>query len=606
MNRMQIENSSAAQQTVKLLYDNLARRVDAFPTGSCPVKLTKAFLDMCLAQSCGKCTPCRIGLDRIVTLVDGLLDGEGCVDDLELIEKTADVIYKSADCAIGFEAAKMVLDSSKAFHDDYLSHLENGCCTENFNSVPCTKSCPAHVDIPGYIALTKEGRYADAIRVIRNDNPFPAVCALICEHPCEQHCRRTTVDDAVNIRGIKRYAVDMAGRVDPPERLEDTGKRIAVVGGGPSGLTAAYYLSLSGHKVTVYEKRRRLGGMLRYGIPTYRLSDDYLDNDIDAIVKTGIEVVRNTSVGKDVTIEQLKNDYDSVYLSIGAHSDKKLGIEGEGKDGVISAVEFLGRVGDEDAPDFTGKRVVVVGGGNVAMDATRTAMRLGAASVKCMYRRRIEDMTALPEEVEGAIAEGCEVIPLKAPVRIEYDSNNKVTGYVVQPQIISVVRDGRPTPAKADLPEETIPCDVIVVAIGQSIDSNLFAQQGIPVQRERLLADEFAMTQVDSVFSGGDCVSGPATVVRSIEHGKVAAASINTYLGCTANIYDDVALPHASYQSQSACGRVNMSERDADERKRDFGLMEYSMTQQEAKQECSRCLRCDHYGHGGFQGRAIR
>ena len=431
MSRLEVTSTSKAERTVRGLYENLSRRISASPVGNCPVELTSAFLKLCLAQSCGKCVPCRVGLDRLVALVDGLLDGEGDLKTLDLIEKTARAIADSSDCAIGFEAAKLVLDGMAAFRDDYISHFEKGRCTSNFASIPCTVECPAHVDIPAYIALAGEGRFADAIRVIRKDNPFPSVCGLVCEHPCEHHCRRSLIDSAVNIRGLKRYAIDNAGVVPAPKCADATGKTVAVIGGGPAGLTAAYYLSLMGHKVTVFEQRTRLGGMLRYGIPCYRLPDSYLDADIDVILSLGIDVKLGVKIGRDITLDELRKDYDSVYISIGAHSDKKLRIEGEDAEGVISAVELLGGIGDRQIPDFTGKNVVIVGGGNVAMDVTRTSMRLGAKSVKCVYRRRIEDMTALPEEIEGAIAEGCEIVQLKAPSYVEVE-NGKVKALVVK------------------------------------------------------------------------------------------------------------------------------------------------------------------------------
>ncbi len=602
MSRLQVTSTAKAERTVRTLYDSLSRRIAASPVGNCPVELTAAFLKLCLAQSCGKCVPCRVGLDRLSALVDGLLDGEGDVKTLDLIEKTARAIADSSDCAIGFEAAKLVLDGMAAFRDDYLSHIEKGRCTANFASIPCTVECPAHVDIPAYIALAGEGRFADAIRVIRKDNPFPSVCGLVCEHPCEHHCRRSLVDSPVNIRGLKRYAIDNAGVVPAPACAPETGKSVCVIGGGPAGLTAAYYLALMGHKVTVLEQRTRLGGMLRYGIPCYRLPDAYLDADIDVILSLGIEVKFGVRVGKDVTLGELREQYDSVYISIGAHSDKKLGIDGEDKDGVISAVELLGGIGDRKIPDFTGKNVVIIGGGNVAMDVTRTSMRLGASSVKCLYRRRIEDMTALPEEIEGAIAEGCEIMPLLAPVRVENDGE-KVTGIVVRPQVIGAYDRGRPKPYNADLPEETIPCDIIIVAIGQAIDSGHFAESGVPLKWDQLVANAGgAVENLDGVFTGGDCVSGPSTVIKAIEAGKVAAANIDEYLGCHTEIKLDVEVPTATYRFTPACGRVNNSEREAAERKNDFELMEKPMTKQEAMQECSRCLRCDHYGCATLKG----
>ena len=603
MSRLRITPWENSQRTVDDLYADMERRISAAPCGNCPVELTSAFLKLCLAQSCGKCVPCRIGLDRLAALLDQLLDGQGSQADLDTILRTAQSIVDSADCAIGFEAAQMVLDGYVAFQDDYLAHVTQGSCTANFKSVPCVELCPAHVDVPGYISLVGEERYDDAIRLIRKDNPFPSVCGLVCEHPCETHCRRTIVDSPLNIRGIKRFAVDHAGEVPAPPRAPSSGKTVAIVGGGPSGLTAAYFLSLMGHTVTVFERKPKLGGMLRYGIPSYRLPGSYLDRDIDTILSTGVSVRVNCEVGTDVTLEELRRDYDSLYLAIGASLHKGLGIPGEDAKGVLSAIEMLDITIRSVKPDFTGKHVVVVGGGNVAMDATRTAVRLGAASVKCVYRRRISDMTALPEEIEGAMAEGCEVLPLKAPVRIETDDDGAVTALVVQPQVIGEVRGGRPAPRKADQPEERIACDVVLMAVGQVVDSKSFAQAGVPTDHNNIVtADDGSVPGLEGVFSGGDCVSGPATVILAIEAGKVAAASIDEYLGFHTDISANLDIPPAPFRLKHATGRVDLPEREANWRKNDFELMENCRSEQEMAQECSRCLRCDHYGHAGFKG----
>jgi len=252
------------------------------------------------------------------------------------------------------------------------------------------------VDIPGYIALVGEERYADAVTLIRKDNPFPTACALVCEHPCEARCRRNMIDDSVNIRGLKRMAVDYSVEVPNPENAESTGKKIAIIGGGPSGLSAAYYLQLMGHQTTVFEKRKRLGGMLVYGIPSYRLPRERLEEDIKTILDTGAEVRMETSIGSnddEISMNQLRDEYDAVYISIGAHTDKKIGIENEDANGVISAVEMLRNIGDNEMPNFKDKTVAVIGGGNVAMDVARSAIRLGAKKVNVVYRRRKVDMT---------------------------------------------------------------------------------------------------------------------------------------------------------------------------------------------------------------------
>lgn len=599
---MHINVISASQKKVDELYECVSRRRGASSMGSCPVEMTASFVGLCLAQSCGKCVPCRVGLDRLQALLHKILDFKGEQGDIEKLIKCAKTIYDSADCAIGAEAAKLVLDGIEAFRDDYESHVNRGVCTEHFHAVPCIAGCPAHVDVPGYIALIRAGRYDDAVRLIRMNNPFPSVCGLICEHPCEKYCRRQIVDDAINIRGLKRYAVEHAGDVPAPSCKEAKGKSVAIVGGGPSGLTAAYFLRLKGYDVTVYEAHKKLGGMLRYGIPVYRLPDADLDKDIEVILSTGVKTVMETAVGKDISLEELRSRYDSVYISIGAQSDNKLRIPGEEAEGVISAVELLGKAGEGQAPDFTGKRVVVVGGGNVAMDATRTAGRLGAEKVTCVYRRRIADMTALSDEIEGAMAEGLEISQLLAPVAVDV-KDGKVTGLVVKPQLSGKIENNRPKPMPmTSASEYTIPCDVIVVAIGQAIDSEHFADQGTPTKRNRIVSGaDTAISGMEGVFSGGDCVSGPATAIRAIDAGRVAADSIDRYFGNETEIDSDIEIPAAFTQGRPAWGRSNMRERIANERVCDFGLVELGMSEEEAMAECSRCLRCDHFGYSAFR-----
>jgi len=613
---METFRRSDAAKKVDELFADLTRRAGASTFGGCPVDLTAAFLRLCLAQSCGKCVPCRVGLDRLRGLVERILAGEGSVDDLAMVKMCAQAIYDSADCAIGFEAAKLVLDGMVAFGDDYRAHLETGVCTSGFASVPCQAGCPAHVNVPGYIACIAAGRYADAVRIIRRDNPFPSVCGLVCEHPCEATCRRRLVDDAINIRALKRYAVEKAGDVPAPTGAPKNGLRVGIAGGGPAGLTAAWFLQLAGCEVTVLEKRPKLGGMLRYGIPSYRLPEASLDREIAVILSTGVKVEYGVTVGKDLSLEEFRRRFDAVYLSIGAHGAKRLGLEGEDAKGVLSAVELLGRTGSGERPDFSGKRVVVVGGGNVAMDVTRTARRLGAAGVTCVYRRRIVDMTALPEEVAGAQAEGCEIVQLMAPVRVAVE-NDRVVGLVVRPQIVGAVRGGRPAPVDAAAPEVTIPCDIVVVAIGQDVDSAPFAEGGVDVKRGAFAVSSAGEVRANGetmsgVFAGGDCCTGPATVIRAIDAGKVAAANIVRFLAPASDGLPPLAadpqppIPAAPAGQRLHWGRVNAIERAADERKGDFQPMEFSLTDEEARQECSRCLRCDHYGQGAFVCGGVR
>lgn len=604
MSRLEIPTPIRAQVVVEGLYRDLERRIESSPPGLCPVDMTRAFLEMCHTQSCGKCVPCRVGLWQLKNLLTDVLNGEATMQTLDEMMELATSIMESSDCPIGYEAAHMVYKSLLGCREDYEEHIRQGRCTCQYTQpVPCVSLCPAHVDIPGYIALVKAGRYADAIRLIRKDNPFPTTCGFICEHPCEARCRRNIVDDAVNIRGLKRVAADFAGEVPPPVCSPSTGKRIAVVGGGPVGLSAAYFLQLMGHQTHVFEMLPKLGGMLRYGIPNYRLPKDRLDDDINAILKTGVEVEYGKRIGKDMTIQSLREDYDAVLIAIGASTDKKLGIEGENADGVLSAVRFLRDAGEGTPANLEGQEVAVIGGGNVSMDAVRTAKRLGAKKVSIVYRRRTADMTALAAEIEGAIAEGIEVQTLMAPSKIQVDDNNHVTGIYVTPQMISKIKDGRASVRPTGEEDVFIPCQTLIVAIGQDIEFQHFEEAGVPVQRGKIqTATSGGFDNIPGVFAGGDCASGPATVIKAIAAAKVVAANIDEYLGYHHIISCDVEIPEPELSDRKPCGRVNLTEREAGERVCDFDGVENCMSKAEADQEAERCLRCDHFGYGSFKG----
>lgn len=604
MSRLELLTPNHAQLVVEGLYKDLERRIESSPPGLCPVDISRAFLEICHAQSCGKCVPCRVGLGQLKNLLTDVLDGKADIRTLTAIRETAQSIMESADCAIGYEAANMVYKGAVGFKEDYLEHIMYHRCLSTLNQpVPCVFRCPARVDIPGYIALVREGRYEDAIRLIRKDNPFPTTCGFICEHPCEALCRRNMIDDAVNIRGLKRMAADAAGYVAPPECAPSTGKNVAVVGGGPSGLSAAYYLQLMGHQVTVYETLLELGGMLRYGIPNYRLPKERLDQDIQAILDTGVKVEFGKDIGKDISLTELKEQYDAVLISIGASTDKKMGLPGEEAEGVISAVQFLRNVALGKAESLEGQEVAVIGGGNVSMDAVRTAIRLGAKKVSIVYRRRVADMTALSDEIEGAEAEGVEIKTLMAPARVEKGEDGKVKGIWVTPQMISVIRGGRPSVTPSGEEDILIPCQTLIVAIGQDIVYQHFEESGVPVQRGRISVEKFGgFEDIPGVFAGGDCATGPSTVISAVAAGKVIAANIDEYLGFHHEITVDVEIPEPRLEDKEPCGRVNMTEREAGERICDFEGVENCMTEAEACQEASRCLRCDHFGYGVFKG----
>ena len=604
MSRLELRTPNRTHIVMEELYKDLERRIESSPPGLCPVDMSRAFLELCHAQTCGKCVPCRIGLGQLNHFIKDVLDGNATMETLDTMEATALSIMESADCAIGYEAAHMVYKGLVGYRDDYIEHIRHGRCTCTYSQpVPCVALCPAHVDIPGYIALVGEGRYADAVRLIRKDNPFPTTCGFICEHPCELRCRRNMVDDSVNIRGLKRVAADFAGEVEPPKCAPSTGKKIAVLGGGPGGLSAAYYLQLMGHQTTVYEMLPKLGGMLRYGIPNYRLPKERLEDDVNAILKTGVQVEYGKKIGQDITIQDLREQYDAVLITIGASTDKKLGLEGEDSEGVMSAVQFLRNIGKNIITDLTGKEVAVIGGGNVSMDAVRTAKRLGAKKVSIVYRRRMADMTALPGEINGAVAEGIELQTLKAPAAIYVDENNHVKGIYVTPQMVSTIKNGRASVRPTGEDDIYIPCDVLVVAIGQNIETAHFEAAGIPVSRGKILTTSTgAVEDMPDVYAGGDCSSGPATVIKAIAAAKVVAANIDEYLGFRHEISCDVEIPEAKLEDKIPCGRIDLTEREACERVCDFDAVENCMTENEARQEAGRCLRCDHFGYGIFKG----
>lgn len=602
MSTSSIAPRSADDARVSAGLDAYARRIEATPPGTCPIAVQAALLEAAAAQTCGKCAPCRDGLPQLAKLLHRVGRCEANEDDMARIRMLATFAHDAADCAIGYVAGRVVLDGLEAYASEYRRHIDERFCKDGVGqTLPCETKCPAHVNVPAYIALVGEGDYAGAVNMVRKDNPFPTACAFVCEHPCESSCRRKLIDDAVNIRGIKKHAVDQAraNQVPTPAPSAATGRRIAVVGGGPSGLTCAYFLALMGHEVDVYEAKKSFGGMMRYGIPAYRFPRERLDEDVEAILSAGaVNAHLDTRVDADA-MEALSKSHDAVYVAIGADEGKKLDIEGAESRGVASAVDLLGSIGDGDYPDFTGKKVVVIGGGNVAMDCARTSVRAGAEEVSVVYRRRVEDMTALREEIESAIAEGVEMITLEAPARVEADEDGLARALITQPQMIGPVRGGRPAPRNARKPERRIEADVVLVAVGQAVVVDPFEQFGMTAVRGRFSADDMLVAEgFDNVFTGGDCQTGPATVIRAIAAGKVAARNIDNFLGYDHKLDCGVDVPAPRPNNRTPTGRANIAERPARARKHDFDAVEVEMSVEEASQECGRCLRCDFFGCG--------
>ncbi len=583
-------------------------RMTSYPPGMCPLALYRSLLHISMNQSCGKCVPCRDGLGEVDYYLKSILNGDATDETLKEMEYKCRMIAQTADCAVGVVGANLILDSLTEFADEYESHITKKRCAENMaQTIPCITLCPAHVDVPGYIALIKNENYDGAVKVIRDRNPFPTACAFVCEHPCERKCRRALVDAPLNIRGLKKYAVDNAAAdtVDNPAPNVKTGKRIAVVGAGPSGMTAAYYLALMGHSVVIFEEHEKAGGMLRYGIPEYRLPKERLDQDINAIVSAGdIDIRYGVKAGRDITIKELCDNYDALFLGIGAQLGNRMPMENADAKNVIPAADFLQLVASGKAPDLKGKKVVLIGGGNVAMDASRTAVRLGAGSVHVFTRKR-DDYTALAEEMEGAMQEGVRFRTLLSFLHIETDSTtNAVTSVWLQPEIVSEYDEyGMMTTEHSSNYPYRFLCDYLIIGVGQRSDVADFEKEGVPVNRGRIIADETCRVEnMDKVFSGGDCVTGPSTAINAIAAGQVAAYNIDEYLGYHHKIGGKPDIPPAYPNPCIPTGRAQNEEKDPFERKDNFDFVELSMTHEEAMREAGRCLRCDHYGCGAMEG----
>ena len=607
MSKLYLADPSGYDVKMNEIARHFSHKVEVYPPGSCPITMQISMLRTAANQTCGKCVPCRDGLPLVARLMQKVLDGRATEKTLDNIRMMATMIRSSADCAIGWNAADEVLKGLDLFADEYQSHIENKKCLESIGQkVPCISLCPAHVNIPGYIALVGEEDYAGAINLIRKDNPFPTACAMVCEHPCEERCRRKMLESPINIRALKKYAVDMmpVDKVATPKPNPSTGKSIGVIGGGPAGLTAAYFLALMGHKIEVYETHDKLGGMLRYGIPNYRFPKDRLDEDIRAILNSGdIHVTYNTTIGKDIPVKDIYEKHDAIFVGIGAQTGKTLRIEGADAGNVVSAVDILDQIGNGNLPDYTGKSVVVIGGGNVAMDCARSAVRCNAEEVSIIYRRRQKDMTALESEIESAVMEGIALVTLQAPVEITKDENGNCKSLITQPQMISAYRGSRPAPKDAAKEKQEFKADVIMIAVGQDIVSAPFEEFGIPAKWNILQAGlDTEVKEIPGVFTGGDCATGPSTVIRAIAAGKVAAHNIDEYLGFHHIISCDVEIPEPRLSDREPCGRVELTEREAYSRVCDFEGVENCMTEAEAKQESHRCLRCDHFGYGIFKG----
>jgi len=573
---------------------------------TCMVDVARFFLEFVQEESCGKCVPCRVGTKRMLEILERICKGKGEEGDVEKLISLGNQIKETSLCGLGQTAPNPVLSTIRHFRHEYDEHIRQKHCAAGvcpgLVRAPCQSGCPAHVDVPGFVSLTGEKRYAEALKLHRERNPFAAVCARVCFHTCEDKCRRQSLDSAVSIRGVKRFMVDQEITIQLPEVREnaDNAKRkIAIIGAGPAGLSCGYFLARMGYKPVVFESEPRPGGMLVQTIPAYRLPRETLAREIRMIERMGVEIRTQQKLGKDFTLESLKKDgYEAVFLGIGNPDGVKPVMPGSESAGVDEAVAFLREYNIKGSVKC-GTKVVVVGGGNAAIDAARTARRLGA-EVIVVYRRSIDQMPAYAEEIEEALQEGVTLQALVNPVEI-ISKNNKVTGVkCVKMTLGQYDASGR---RRAEKGGETyiIDADQVIFAIGQNVDcKSLVKGSGAELIGEnRIKVNPLTgQTTVPWLYSGGDIATGPASVIEAIAGGERAACGIDLALtGSEHAFWREEQKTVTSYDPEAdpvPYKREKLPLLSVERRQSNFDEIEMPWVEAEAIRQSKRCLRCDY------------
>ena len=570
---------------------------------TCMVDMARYFMEFVQDESCGKCVPCRLGTKRMLEVLEKITSGKGEEGDIETLEELGAMISEAAVCGLGQTASNPVLSTIRNFRHEYEEHIKYkrcraGVCAEMFIS-PCQNACPAGINVPGYVALVAAGRLRDAYNLIRKENPFPAVCGRVCTHECESKCRRAQLDEPVSIADLKRYVADYVLKNEEPYMdlvFPKKGKSIGIIGAGPSGLTCGYYLARLGYDVDVYEAQPVAGGVLAFGIPEYRLPKDVLQHEIKLIEQVGVKIHLNTEVGSDITFYQLRSKHDAVYIATGTQFSNLIGIPGEDLKGVYHGLDFLRDVnlGHEVK---VGDTVAVIGGGNTAMDAARTAVRLGAKEVTILYRRLTEDMPADAREIRDAIEEGIKIIPLAAPVRFVGKDRIKEIE-CVKMELKDFDSSGRRKPKPVQGSEFVIKADMVIPAVSQYSDLPFINRDEVEVtQWGTFVTDrDTLMTKMKGVFAGGDVARGSDTVITAIADGKTAAKAIDKYLGGKGvlNTGEDIEIPKPAEEKEIVeHERFPMKFLPPEVRKSTFDEVAVGFHKLNAIAEAMRCLRCD-------------
>jgi len=566
---------------------------------TCMVDLARFFLSFTQAESCGKCVPCRLGTKQMLDILEDITNGKGKLEDIDLLTDLSEVIKSGSLCGLGQTAPNPVLTTIRYFRDEYEEHIKRHYCRaamcKGLVTAPCSHLCPAGVDVPRHIRFITKGKFGEAVAVVREKIPFPLVCGYVCLHFCETRCRRGELDETIGVRVLHRVAVEhdtglwkQNSRVAPA-----TNKRVAIIGSGPAGLTAAYYLAKLGHSVTVFEALPEPGGMMRVGIPDYRLPKDVLQAEIEEIKGVGVEIRTNARV--DSLDGLLEQGYNAIFLALGAHQAIRLGVEGEDSPKVKEAISFLRDVSLGKEIEL-GDRVAIIGGGNAAIDSARTALRLGAKEVTIVYRRTRTEMPASPEEIEGALAEGVNIHFLAAPLRI-ISQNGELQLECIGMKLGAVDASGRQRPEPIEGSEFTMGFDTVIAAIGQRPE--IPASFGLATHRGNTIQvdpDSLA-TGKEGIFAGGDVVTGPATVIEAIAAGRQAAISIDRYLGGSGVIDETLAPPEGEVapleEAEEEKRRLPIPTLPLEQRLTSFANVELGLSEGVAIEEAKRCLRCD-------------
>ena len=570
---------------------------------SCMVDMARYFMDFCQNEVCGKCTSCQVETKRMLEILQRICRGEGREGDIELLEDLSQRTKDTALCRLGQTAPNPILSTIRYFRDEYEVHiLDKRCpaavCSELFKS-PCQHTCPIDMDVPAYIALIRAGRIDDAYKVLKRTNPFPSVCGRVCGHDCQMKCPRGQLDEPVAIMHLKRFITDNAKRPRAEPLPIIRKEKVAIIGAGPSGLTAALELKKRGYGVTVFEEFPGAGGMLRWGIPAFRLPRNELSRDIEDILQTGVQLLTNTRVGRDVTFEELDRNFDVIYLAPGAQKSSSLNIPGEDAEGVFGAVEFL-RAYNMGKGIKVSKNVAVIGGGISAVDAARTAIRLGAKKVTLYYRRERSDMSAEASKIKAAEEEGVRIMYRVAPVRVitQYGEVRGLELTQMRPDKFDESGRRQPKPILgSEFIEKT---EMVISAIGRAADLDFLPSLGIERNRTKVKVDENLHTTNAKVWAGGDVVRGPAMVIAAIKAGQTAARAIDTTIRVIngekpwiAPAEEMIDIPSKVDEEPMEQPQILMPKAPSKVRRSDFREVELGYTLEMALAEARRCLRCD-------------